>query len=37
MDLSGITRTVASLEKSRQFCEEILGFEPDVFYASRRW
>jgi catechol 2,3-dioxygenase-like lactoylglutathione lyase family enzyme len=37
MDLSGITRTVASLEKSRQFYEEILGFEPDALYAPTHW
>ncbi len=37
MDLSGITRTVASLEKSKQFYEEILGFEPDAYYAPTRW
>jgi catechol 2,3-dioxygenase-like lactoylglutathione lyase family enzyme len=37
MELTGITRTVASLEKSRQFYEEILGFESDAFYAPTRW
>ena len=37
MDLSGITRTVASLEQSRQFYEGILGFEPDAYYAPTYW
>lgn len=37
MDLIGITRIVASLEKSRQFYEEFLGFESDGFYAPTRW
>jgi len=37
MDLQGITRSVASLEKSRQFYEGILGFEPDASYAPTHW
>src|SRR5512133_724797 len=37
MKLAGITRTVASLEKSRQFYEETLGFERDAFYAPTQW
>jgi catechol 2,3-dioxygenase-like lactoylglutathione lyase family enzyme len=37
MDLSGITHTVANLEKSRQFYEGILGFEPDAYYAPTHW
>lgn len=37
MKLSGITCTVADLEKSRQFYEELLGFEPDAFYEPTRW
>ena len=37
MELVGITRTVTSLDKSRQFYSEVLGFEPDAFYAPTRW
>ena len=37
MELVGITRTVANVEKSKQFYEEILGFEPDAFYAPTNW
>lgn len=37
MHLSGITRTVKDLEKSRQFYEDILGFEPSAFYEPTRW
>jgi len=37
MELSGITHTVASLNKAKQFYEEILGFEPGGFYAPTRW
>ena len=37
MELIGITRTVASLEKSRRFYEEILGFSVDAFYEPTRW
>ncbi len=37
MELQGITRTVSSLEKSKQFYEDVLGFEPGGFYAPTRW
>jgi catechol 2,3-dioxygenase-like lactoylglutathione lyase family enzyme len=37
MDLLGITRTVSSLDESKKFYEDILGFEPDVSYAPTRW
>ena len=37
MEFLGITRTVMSLDKSRQFYEEVLGFEPDAFYEPTRW
>lgn len=37
MDLLGITSTVTNLEKSKYFYEEMLGFEPDAFYAPTQW
>jgi catechol 2,3-dioxygenase-like lactoylglutathione lyase family enzyme len=37
MKFSGITRIVTNVEKSRQFYEEILGFESDTFYEPTRW
>jgi len=37
MEIQGITRTVTSLERSKQFYEGILGFEPDAFYAPTHW
>lgn len=37
MNLSGITRTVASVTESRKFYEELLGFEPDAFYEPTCW
>ncbi len=37
MNLLGLTRTVASLDKSRHFYEDILGFEPDAFFEPTRW
>jgi predicted enzyme related to lactoylglutathione lyase len=37
MELLGITQTVVSLEKSKQFFEEVLGFKPDAFYEPTRW
>ncbi len=37
MELLGITRTVGTLEKSKQFYEEVLGFEPGAAYAPTRW
>ena len=37
MELQGITRTVSSLERSKRFYEDVLGFEPGGFYAPTRW
>jgi catechol 2,3-dioxygenase-like lactoylglutathione lyase family enzyme len=37
MELQGITRTVSSLEKSKRFYEDVLGFKPGGFYAPTRW
>lgn len=37
MKLIGITRTVAKVEKAKQFYEEILGFEPEAFFAPTNW
>jgi catechol 2,3-dioxygenase-like lactoylglutathione lyase family enzyme len=37
MNLSGITRVVADVKKSKQFYKEILGFEPGAFYAPTAW
>jgi len=37
MNLLGVTCTVASLEKSKQFYEDLLGFEPSAYYAPTAW
>jgi catechol 2,3-dioxygenase-like lactoylglutathione lyase family enzyme len=37
MELQGITRTVSSLERSKQFYEDVLGFEPSLSYEPTRW
>lgn len=37
MKLTGITRVVADVDLSKQFYTEILGFEPDAFYAPTCW
>ena len=37
MDLLGITQVVVCLEKSKQFYEDVLGFEPDAFYEPTKW
>lgn len=37
MELVGITRVVASTENSRQFYEELLGFDSDAYYAPTNW
>jgi catechol 2,3-dioxygenase-like lactoylglutathione lyase family enzyme len=37
MKILGITQTVASLEKSKQFYEDILGFKEEAFYQPTRW
>ena len=35
--IQAVTITVSDLERSRQFYEEILGFEPDSYYEPTRW
>lgn len=35
--IQAVTITVSNLEKSKQFYEEILGFEPDSYYEPTRW
>lgn len=35
--IQAVTMTVSNLERSRQFYEEILGFEPDSYYEPTRW
>jgi catechol 2,3-dioxygenase-like lactoylglutathione lyase family enzyme len=37
MELQGITRTVSSLERSKQFYEDVLGFEPSLSYEPTHW
>ena len=37
MQLQVVTLSVKSLEISRSFYEEILGFEPDIYYEPTRW
>lgn len=37
MKLAGITRTVADVEKSKRFYEDLLGFEPDAYYEPTHW
>ena len=37
MKLIGITRTVANLASSKQFYEEVLGFEQDAFFEQTNW
>src|SRR5690606_7866810 len=37
MFFSGTTHVVSDLEQSRKFYEDLLGFEPDVFYAPTCW
>ena len=37
MKVQGITRTASCLKRSKQFYEDVLGFEPDAFYAPTRW
>jgi len=37
MELSGLTHTVANLDQTRHFYEEILGFEPAAYFAPTRW
>jgi catechol 2,3-dioxygenase-like lactoylglutathione lyase family enzyme len=35
--IQAVTITVSSLERSRHFYEDILGFEPDTYYEPTRW
>ena len=37
MKVQGITKTVADLERSKHFYEDVLGFEPDAFYEPTQW
>ncbi len=37
MQLQVVTISVRSLERSRHFYEEILAFEPEIFYEATRW
>jgi predicted enzyme related to lactoylglutathione lyase len=37
MELSGLTHTVANLDKAMHFYEDILGFEPDSYFAPTHW
>jgi predicted enzyme related to lactoylglutathione lyase len=37
MDVQVITITVADLEKSRQFYEDVLNFEVKAFFEPTRW
>jgi catechol 2,3-dioxygenase-like lactoylglutathione lyase family enzyme len=37
VQILGITQSVTSLEKSRRFYEDVLGFEPDAAYEPTRW
>ena len=37
MQLQVVTLSVKSLECSRPFYEQILGFDPDIFYEPTRW
>lgn len=37
MELQVVTISVSSLSRSKTFYEEMLGFEPDIFYEPTRW
>ena len=37
MKLIGITRTVANMTRSKQFYEEVLGFDQDAFFEQTNW
>ena len=37
LTMQAVTITVSNLEKSKQFYEEILEFEPDSYYEPTRW
>ena len=36
-ELQVVTISVASLERSKQFYEDVLGFEPDEYYEPTSW
>jgi predicted enzyme related to lactoylglutathione lyase len=35
--MQAVTITVSNLERSKQFYEGVLGFEPDTYYEPTRW
>ena len=35
--IQAVTITVSNLDRSKLFYEDILGFEPDVYYEPTRW
>ena len=35
--VQAVTITVSNLERSKQFYEKVIGFEPDAYYAPGRW
>ena len=35
--MQAVTITVSSLERSKHFYEDVLGFEPDEYYEPTRW
>jgi catechol 2,3-dioxygenase-like lactoylglutathione lyase family enzyme len=37
MEFIGITRVVASVEKAKDFYEDVLGFTPGGYYEPTRW
>lgn len=37
MQLQIVTLAVRSLAQSKAFYEDVLGFEPDIYYEPTRW
>lgn len=37
LTIQAVTITVSNLERSKQFFEDVLGFEPDSYYEPGRW
>lgn len=35
--VQGITKIVSALDRSKRFCEDVLGFEPAASYEPTRW
>jgi predicted enzyme related to lactoylglutathione lyase len=35
--IQAVTISVSNLEASKRFYEEVLGFEPDLYYEPTRW